>query len=223
MRIVLTSIRCPWAKDSCRHNTRRRTKASSSNPNNGHVALVTNTTALHHCISCSCDLIHWISFPFTTDNTLPVVAMTVYLDGCYARDASSFRRQWQQQLPTMKTITMGTTREQSTAHIARDLFLKEKSLRLATSSTPRSWLVSKCTRLGEHKDIRVKIMSVTPVSYLSDFLLFFVSNSAFSSYQYCRNNNLAMVFFDSFINLRPRCLHSSSSIVQQCQTLFFRE
>lgn len=95
MRIVLTSIRCPWAEDSCRHNSHRRTKASSSNPNNGHVALVTNTTALHHfALIVRAIWSHCVSSPFTTDDLRPVVATTVYLGDCYTHDTSS-RWQWQ--------------------------------------------------------------------------------------------------------------------------------
>lgn len=172
MEIVLTSIRCPWAEDSCRHNTRRRTKASSSNPNNGHVALVTNTTALHHCISCSCDLIHWFSSPFTTDNTLPVVAMTVYLGGCYARDASSFRRQWQRQLRRLRL----ERQENKVPCIWRATYLWRKN-HCVNFLDIEIGISSNYTSLGVHKGIRVKIVSVTPTSYLS---FSSSSNSAFS-------------------------------------------
>lgn len=213
VEIVLTSIRCPWAEDSCRHNTRRRTKASSSNPNNGHVALVTNTTALHHCISCSCDLIHWFSSPFTTDNTLPVVAMTVYLGGCCARDASSFRRQWQRQPRRLKR------QENKVPCIWRATYLWRKNhcANFLDTEIGISFQLyeSRSTQWYPRQD------SVRYTDVLSFLFLLFEFCLA---YQYCRNDNLAMVFFDCFINLRPRCLYFFfSSIVQQYREHFFRE
>lgn len=37
--------------------------------------------------------------------------------------------------------------------------------------------------------------------------VFFLFEFCLLAYQYCRNNNLAMIFFYCFINLRPRCRH----------------
>lgn len=95
--------------------------------------------------------------------------------------------------------------------------MKEELLRPSTSKMK---LVSKCTSLGEHKGIRVKIASVAPTSYLS--------SSSSSSYQILPSRlvNIVVITISRGRFLRffhkpssSICLHFFS-IVQQCRTLF---